>query len=284
MCMHEALGSLIPPSPSQLATTWSTPKVHEAAEDADWRHNRYNTQQFLEFLLSHGRAVSPIFSVFGVFSYLFRIDWLHAVDQGVGADFLGNLFALLVSILPGRNREIRTNVLWQEMQAYYDAHGVEDTLGSFNYKNIKGSKRATIPPKLRSHAAGCRALIRFGHLMAEKYLSDAKPIEYAAKNAAFHLWQCYQSLSHTGSMYRKDVFEASSKAFALQYHALFLAVGDGVSWRVMPKMHLFLELCCEDTEPNLLWCYRDEDFGGSVAKQAEMRGMWKNFLHLAPTL
>ena len=80
--------------------------------------------------------------------------------------------------------------------------------------------------------------------MAQKYLDAADPVEQGAKAAAMHLWQCYQSLSETGAMYRKDVFYQSSKAFAAQYYALFLAVGDGVSWRVKPKMHLFLELCC----------------------------------------
>ena len=241
--------------------------MHEADDNAEWRSNRYNTHDFLAFLLSHGKGVSPIFSVYGVFTYLFRIDWLHAVDMGVGADFLGNLFVLLEKNMPGRSETVRRQHLWQECQEYYDTHEVEDRVKSLDYKAKKGTR----PPKLRSHAAGCRALIRSGYEMAQKCLSDGDPI----KLAATHLWQCYQSLSHTGAMYKKQVFHQSSKAFALQYHALFLAVGDGVSWRVMPKMHLFLELCCEDTEPNLFWCYRDEDFGGSAAKQAKMRGMWK---------
>ena len=247
-------------------------KVHEADDDAEWRmkNNRYSTPDFLAFLLEHGKGVSPIFSVYGVFTYLFRIDWLHAVDIGVGADFLGNLFKLLEKKMPGRNKTVRRQKLWQEVQEYYNTHDVEDRVKSLDY----GSKKK-VPPKLRCHAAGTRALIRFGHEMAQKYLSDGDPIEHGAKLAAMHLWQCYQSLSQTGVIYKREVFYQSSKAFALQYHALFLAVGNNVSWRVKPKMHLFLELCCEDTEPNLFWCYRDEDFGGSVAKQAKMRGMWK---------
>jgi len=246
-------------------------KVHEAADDAEWRSSRYDTNDFLAFLLTHGKGVSPIFSVYGVFAYLFRIDWLHAVDMGVGSDFLGNLFTLLEKKMPGRNIDVRRQQLWKECQEYYETHEVQDTVESLEYKKTK----STLPPKLRSHAAGCRALIRFGYEMAQKYLSDGSPIEQGAKLAAMHLWQCYQSLSQTGAMYKREVFYNSSKAFALQYYALFLAVGGGVSWRVKPKMHLFLELCCEDAEPNLFWCYRDEDFGGSVAKQAKMRGMWK---------
>ena len=40
-------------------------------------------------------------------------------------------------------------------------------------------------------------------------------------------------------------------------------------------MHLFLELCSSGTEPQKFWCYRDEDFGGSVARQAKMKGCWR---------
>ena len=78
-------------------------KVHECSDDAEWRSHRYSTNDFLAFLLSHGKRVSPIFSVFGVFTHLFRVDWLHAVDLGVGADFLGNLLALLEKAMPGPN-------------------------------------------------------------------------------------------------------------------------------------------------------------------------------------
>ena len=89
--------------------------------------------------------------------------------------------------------------------------GVQDIAKSLDYH----SSKSTLPPKLRSHAAWCRALIRFGHDMAQKYLSDGDPIEQGAELAATHLWQCYQSLSQTGAVYKKEVFYQSSKAFAL---------------------------------------------------------------------
>ena len=153
--------------------------------------------------------MSPIFSVYGVFTYLFRIDWLHAVDLGVGADFLGNLFKLLEKKMSGRNETVRRQQLWQECQEYYDTHGVLDRVKSLDYK----SSKSTLPPKLRSHAAGCRALIRFGHDMAQKHLSDGDPIEQGAKLAAMHLWQCYQCLSQTGAMYKREVFLPEQQGF-----------------------------------------------------------------------
>jgi hypothetical protein len=137
---------------------------------------------------------------------------------------------------------------------------------------------ATLPPKLSGSAAEVRALVKFGHLMAARFLDSADPMEQAVKSAAYHLFMCYQSLSYDSRAFAHETLHHSSKAFAGQFYALFLLVGDGRSWRVMPKMHLFLELCSEGTEPQKFWCYRDEDFGGIIAKQSRMKGMWLNLL------
>ena len=47
-------------------------------------------------------------------------------------------------------------------------------------------------------------------------------------------------------------------------------------WRVKPKLHLCVELAMTHAAPSACWCYRDEDFGGPVARQCKMRGRWKN--------
>ena len=249
------------------------PKVHEAGDDATWKHQRWTTEDFLAFLVNVGKELSPLFTVFGVFNTLFKVDWLHAVDQGVGADFLGNLFAMLLAKMTGSNKHERVDDLWKHMQKYYDANGIQDRMPVFDVNSIGGKKNS--PPKLRSSAACCRALIPFGREMAERYLSDACPLEHAAKVASKHLHLCYESLSCRNELFRHEVLQSSSTAFALQYDACFRLAGDGIAWRVKPKMHLFLELCHQETEPNLFWCYRDEDFGGTVAKSAKMKGMWK---------
>ena len=114
--------------------------------------------------------------------------------------------------------------------------------------------------------------------MSDTFLNDSNPVEQAAKVAANSLFLCCQCLSST-AVFNGDVFLAQSIAFAEQYYALYLARNIGVSWRVKPKMHLFLELCQENTPPNLFWTYMDEDFGGSVAKSAKLRGRYNNVLH-----
>ncbi len=148
---------------------------------------------------------------------------------------------------------------------------VKDRLKSFDWNNVqtKGSK----PPKLRGcNAATCRALIPFADQAAQELLSDDDLKENAAKVAAHHLHMCYQSLSKDSLMVH-DVLLHSSIAFALQFATLRDLSADPL-WRVMPKMHRFLELCMDDCRPNLFWTYRDEDFGGTLGHQSKMRGSW----------
>ena len=44
-------------------------------------------------------------------------------------------------------------------------------------------------------------------------------------------------------------------------------------FKVIPKLHLLQELCeMSDINPSLTWCYRDEEFGGSLAAISRIRG------------
>lgn len=236
-----------------------------------------DTKQFMQRTWERGKNICPLLCVFGIFTHLFKVDWLHAVDQGVGADFLGNLFKYLVDRkMPGRSEWQRCKVLGEHIHNYYVEYKLEDRLKDFQPKSYSSAKKTKRPPKLKGNAASTRALIKFGALIADRFLSEAAPLESAMKVAAKHLSNCYDCLHWNNQYLAHDALYNSSKVFAIQYKALHDAFGDGVSWRPMPKMHMFLELCSAGTEPQKFWNYRDEDFGGSVAKQSRMKGMWKN--------
>lgn len=236
---------------------------------------RLTTTELLEREWDRGKMPSPIFACFGIFNHLFKCDWLHCADHGITADFLGNLFAYLVKMkMPGSNEHVKSLALGEHIVAYYDENGVEDRLKEFLPKTSKSDKSSR-PPRLKGNAASTRALVPFGHLMADRFLDDQVPVEAAMKSAARHLANCYDSLRHTNLAFCHDALYNSSKHFALQYAALHKFFGSRVSWRPMPKMHVFLELCSQFTEPAKFWNYRDEDFGGTVAKQCKMKGSWK---------
>jgi hypothetical protein len=250
-------------------------KVHEAQDDAEWRHNRLTTQEFLKRQMESGRRISPIFSVFGVETYLFRVDWLHAVDAGVGADFAGNVFEALLHKLPGSNKDARCHALNEKIQRFYERRGTEDKLKGFKMASFQRPS-ATQPAKLKGSASQVRALIPFVKELAEELVDDSVPREAAMKIAATHLTHCYQALARSSASCRDEALYSSSQAFVNQVYALYLA-GDGVCFRCKPKTHLFLELCSQaGVVPNSCWCYRDEDFGGPIARQSKMRGRWKN--------
>jgi hypothetical protein len=193
----------------------------------------------------------------------------------VSADFLGNEFAYLVAHkMPGATKEARCKALDGHIQAYYDKHGIVDKLKEFLPKSFAPDKK-TRPPRLKGNAASTRALVEFGAEIAEAFLSDDDPIELAIKAAAHALLNCYNSLHLSNEAFAHAAMYNSSKVFASQYGALWEAHGKGPSWRPMPKMHLFLELCSAGSEPQKFWCYRDEDFGGSVSRQSRMKGSWK---------
>ena len=246
-------------------------QVHLAGSDAAWRKQRFSLTDFLARQLHKDCFINPIFAIAGITLEVFRIDWLHAVDLGVGADFLGNLLWMIAEKMPAPNQEARVDLLWKEITQFYARYRIKNRIKKFSKNTLR--PYAKQPPKLHASASNCRALIYFGHLAAQRFLSDAVPTESAAKTAAYHLNLCYSTLK-SASQFNRDTLFHSSQAFVLQYAAL-MEVSDGIAWRIKPKAHMFLELCAEGSQPNLFWTYRDEDYGGTVAKTCRMRGMWK---------
>ena len=95
-------------------------QVREVDSNASWRSSssRLSHWDLMQRILENGQTVSPIFSVPWLTIAAFRIDWLHAADQGVTVSFLGNLFVLLRNKLPGPTIEARTQLLWELIQEY----------------------------------------------------------------------------------------------------------------------------------------------------------------------
>ena len=212
--------------------------------------------------------MSPLFNAPGVHLRIFRVDWLHAADQGITADCWGNLLLLLSKKSRGTNSQQRVADLWSRIQNWYQEHYIEDRLQNLVETMLKQPKKA---PKLRASAAQCRALVPFALQEANRLLDDSVPEEAAANNAMFHLEQCYRALSRD-SIFAADVLREHSTKFTLQFVALERYADDPKRWRVKPKLHLFLHLCSDGSRPALFWTYRDEDYGGSVSSRSRRRG------------
>jgi hypothetical protein len=128
-------------------------------------------------------------------------------------------------------------------------------------------------PKLKAKAAEARLLVPFAVEACEKMLDDTNPIHRAVKHAAKELNACYQCLA--GASFSVESIRDHCRRFCLLMVSLETITGgkDSLDWRVKPKLHLFQELCeFLETNPSMTWCYRDEDFGGTLAALAHSRG------------
>ena len=197
-----------------------------------------SNDELLQFILENGATISPISSLPGVTNQIFRIDWLHCVDQGIAADFLGNIFKISCNKLPGGSNKVRCAALWVRLQAFSTRNSVGDRLQNLVPTMFLQPKKA---PKLRCSAAQCRAMIPFALELVAGF-SDHDVVESTAKLAMMHLDQCYKALSHS-SMFAADVLQEHSVKFSLLYVALERAHEGTRDFRVKPKLHFFLELC-----------------------------------------
>ena len=100
--------------------------------------------------------VCPIFASPFLKGSCLKIDWLHAIDQGVGADFLGNFFYYVVrKLLEGADLTEKCSSLWMKIQAYYRRHEVQDRLQLLRFSMLRNEKASH---KLRASVVEARAL------------------------------------------------------------------------------------------------------------------------------
>ena len=127
--------------------------------------------------------------------------------------------------------------------------------------------------KLRGGAAKIRAIVPWIHEICNMLLSPLHPYHGTIRAAAASLARVYDTL-------REDSFESLevAKIESTRFAILFVACHDHVNhlddlcWRLKPKLHQFLHLCGDHNRPARYWNYRDEEFGGGVARRARRRG------------
>lgn len=235
---------------------------------AAWRQQRLSHWGLLSRWQEWGIEPSPLFSCPYLESSCFGVDWLHAVDQGVAADFLGNLFHHCLPLLPGANKKAKVCALFVRIQEFYRQNpSCSSRYSDLTLLMIKQPKKG---PKLRGRAAEVRGLIPFGLALATELLTGSDSTSVTIKNAAQQLMGAYSCLS-TAS-FSPEAFQTNVRQFLLLYCALETNSLNPQLWRCKPKFHLFAELALAGNCPSLQWTYRDEDFGGTAAKVSRRRG------------
>ena len=235
---------------------------------AAWRSHPKSHGDNLLDIRNRGKQLSallqlPYFSI----PVCCRMDWLHVADQGVAADLAGNLFWYVQRLEPGRNLQTRVAAMNIRLQKFYDDNHVADRIDLLHVNRFWESR------KLRCSAACMRAMVPFLVQLADHFLSDADAVELALKLCCRALHQCYLSLDER-SFLHADVAHAQSIIFASNWVALhrYWHDSDKNAFKLKPKLHLFLHICSDGSRPRRYWAYRDEDYGGSVARRGRRRG------------
>ena len=233
---------------------------------APWRQQRLSHWDLMRRMQEKGVGLSPLWSVPFFTSSCVQIDWLHTADKGVTADFLGSYFKYLLRFFPGTTIKQRCSNLFLDIQRYYQANAVETQLQNL-VPTMLGKKQQK--PKFNGKAAEARFLMPYVVETCARFLGQSE-LEVTVAAAAEALNNCYKNLS--AAVFDADDLGQNCRRYCLLAVALERQ-GTGLMWGVRPKLHLFQEMCeFSRSCPALSWTYRDEDFGGSLARGSVRRG------------
>jgi hypothetical protein len=213
----------------------------------------------------------PFFS-----SNVFKIDWLHTMDLGCAAEWIGNLFNHVLPKLPGNSSADKCKHLFLLIKSYYDRHPEAPA----QYNNLVPTmfRQGKKGFKLRGKAAEIRGLVGFSHELATTHLSREDPLEATMIHGTSLLCTCYGFLASDADMTN---FPSVARQFCILWRSLEEMHGNSKLWKVKPKAHLLCELAeFTKDKPSKTWCYRDEEFGGTIANLARLRGGKKSPLAL----
>lgn len=166
-------------------------------------------------------------------------------------------------------KETRCKELHKDLMQFYSTAEAPSRYSQLIPSMVQ--KTAATPPKLRGRAGEIRGIVPFIAQAARRYLGHSE-VDIAAKRVAVELAKMYECLSQS-QPHAAEYLAAASRRVAQLWVSLEAASPEPF-WRVKPKLHLMQELCEEQlgSRPALLWCYRDEEFGGSCASMARRRG------------
>ena len=244
--------------------------MREVGAAAAWRGEPLGHYDVLARIRQRGALINPLLEVPWVQASVCRADWLHVADQGVAADFIGNALWVLQARCPGRSLANRVAVLSTRLQQYYEQNNIAERVDVLLPSLFSQPRQGF---KLRASAAKTRAMVPFIDVCCRELLADGNDVEQTVTAAAACLRQVYATLAEDSFLYA-DVARSQSINFALLWLALHDVQNhdDDRCWRLKPKLHLFLHICSDGSRPARHWNYRDEDYGGAVARAARRRG------------
>ena len=248
--------------------TWPESKAWTVAE----RSNGLSKAHFVQRVLDMGKPLCPLWGWPEMEpSVLCLPDWLHAVDQGIGADIAGQLLVDLSACFAGRSFKARVSGLWQEIQELYKEHSVEYKLRTLTPTVLnQGKGKTEAHPTLKGPAAVVRHLIPLLPILTAKYFSGGSDQQVASDKLARFLAKVYTCMeSNDVKALPKAGAKVAGQYMALEAHAMR---NGSHAFHIMPKLHMFQHICESGLPPKDFWCYHDESTGGLLAQLFTRRG------------
>lgn len=229
------------------------------------------------------------------------VDSMHAGDLGVFQDAIGSLFDLEVGC-KSWHRNRTQGCLWLnlELGKYYTANPTLSRLTPLSLKQLQSSVAGggVAYPTLRAKAAMTRHATEFCRILAYQHRDGTArrpPFTFPARHRLHarsqeHAGLVVRLFDHLAQYHRScqdepfvpEVCTSSMLAFLQTMAQLNEMWRSGVPesehqalpWKLRKKAHMLQHLACEQLplfgSPASFWCYRDEDWVGSVKRIAAL--------------
>ena len=243
--------------------------IRKTGSDASWRAQRRHHYDVIQVILAKGLSLPPLLSCPWFQTRCFLIDWLHVADLGTTADFIGSFFYLvLLPKMRGASNKERCSHLFVRIRAFYRSTHAENQLNDLVPTMFHSKKKGF---KLSAKAAETRGLVPFCKQAAHDLLDRNDVSENTVIAACDALSEMYDCLA--ADVFTSQKLADACRRFCTLAVALESTTAVKKGWRVKPKLHLLQEMCeMSDNRPSQMWTYRDESFGGDMAKAARARG------------
>ena len=140
--------------------------MRDCSATAPWRMGRCNHFELLARIDKKSKGCSPLFPCPCLTGACFKVDWLHAVDIGVAADFIGYVFYMIMRKRQGSQTTVASE-MFVELQQFYRRELSTSRLDNLSVTMIKQPKKS---PKLRGKAGEVRDLVKFAEELAHNHL------------------------------------------------------------------------------------------------------------------
>ena len=245
-------------------------------KNAPWQSTMWTHESYLRHLKSTGVETPALFSIVGLRVEAVTVDVLHAVDLGIAARIIGDIFFDVLPAL-GRNQDAQLKALNARIKAFYSdpSFGSKSRLqGDLQLGDLKTTSGW---PKLKAKAAATRHLAPFAAKLANEF--NAQSLHDQQRQTVIDcLVAFYETLNSGDRCLSKAAldkltqigYDLCQNYARLANEALEL---QQKRWKLVPKFHLFQHLCFTQApslgNPRFFWTYPDEDMVGHMVEAAQ---------------